>query len=365
MKNLIFSNFLKDVLKFFIMSLLIMGVIVWTMQAVNFFDFVTEDGHDLKIYFNYTLLNFPKIIHRILPFLFFISLFFSIIKYENTNQLNIFWLNGISKIKFINILLIFSLVIMIIQIFLGSYLSPISQLKARNLIKNSELNFFTSLIKEGKFINAVKGLTIFIEKKNLDIYSNIFIDDSTRGYSRFIYAKTGKIISNQKNKQFILYDGKVINKDQERINIFEFDQINFNLNSFNSNSIITPKIQETNSLALFNCVIDLELFSKNKCRDRGFSQEKKQELLKRFFKPIYIPLITILCCFLLISGKYRSNYSKTKKYLFLSIFILILFSETLLRYSTTNIFFLKLYFLTPLILFFLLYIFSYHKINNA
>jgi len=254
---------------------------------------------------------------------------------------------------------------MIIQIFLGSYLSPISQLKARNLIKNSELNFFTSLIKEGKFINAVKGLTIFIEKKNLDIYSNIFIDDSTRGYSRFIYAKTGKILSNQKNKEFILYDGKVINKDQERINIFEFDQINFNLNSFNSNSIITPKIQETNSLALLNCVIDLELFSKNKCRDRGFSQEKKQELLKRFFKPIYIPIITILCCFLLISGKYRSNYSKTKKYLFLSIFILILFSETLLRYSTTNIFFLKLYFLTPLILFFLLYIFSYHKINNA
>jgi lipopolysaccharide export LptBFGC system permease protein LptF len=101
---------------------------------------------------------------------------------------------------------------MIIQIFLGSYLSPLSQLKARNLLKILSLNFFTSLIKEGKFINAVKGLTIFIEKKNLDEYSNIFIDDSTKGYSRFIYAKTGKIISNQKNKQFILYDGKVITK---------------------------------------------------------------------------------------------------------------------------------------------------------
>ena len=40
-----------------------------------------------------------------------------------------------------------------------------SQLKARNLIKNSEIDFFTSLIKEGKFINVVQGLTIFINKK--------------------------------------------------------------------------------------------------------------------------------------------------------------------------------------------------------
>ena len=69
-----------------------MGLIVWTLQAVNYFDFVSEDGHGLKIYFFYTLLNFPKIIHRILPFIFFISLFYTIIRYEMNNELNIFWI---------------------------------------------------------------------------------------------------------------------------------------------------------------------------------------------------------------------------------------------------------------------------------
>ena len=39
-----------------------MGLIVWTLQAVNYFDFVSEDGHGLKVYFSYTILNFPKII---------------------------------------------------------------------------------------------------------------------------------------------------------------------------------------------------------------------------------------------------------------------------------------------------------------
>ena len=84
-----------------------MGLIVWTLQAVNYFDFVTRDGHGLKIYFFYTLLNFPKIIYRIFPFIFFISLFFTIIRYEMNNELNIFWTNGINKIEFIHILIKF------------------------------------------------------------------------------------------------------------------------------------------------------------------------------------------------------------------------------------------------------------------
>jgi hypothetical protein len=54
-----------------------MGLIVWTMQAVNYFDFVSKDGHGLKVYFLYTFLNFPKIIHRIFHLYFFISILYN------------------------------------------------------------------------------------------------------------------------------------------------------------------------------------------------------------------------------------------------------------------------------------------------
>ncbi|MBD1166956.1 LptF/LptG family permease [Pelagibacterales bacterium SAG-MED09] len=365
MKKLVFIKFIKDVLIFFISSIMIMGLIVWTLQAVNYFDFVSEDGHGLKVYFAYTLLNFPKIIHRILPFMFFISLFSTIIKYEINNQLSIFWMNGVSKIRFINFVLFFSIILMLIQIILGSYFSPMSQLKARNLIKESNIDFFTSLIKEGKFINAVKGLTIYIEQKESENFSNIFIDDSTKGLSRMIYAESGTITSDQKNKKFILFDGKVINIDKNRINTFEFDQINFNLHSFGSNSIITPKIQELNSINLFDCLIDAKLTSERICEDEEILSETKQELLKRFFKPIYIPLIAMLCCFLFISGKYKPNYNNIKRYIFLIIFLLIIISETSLRYSTSSNISLILYLFTPFLIFLILYAFSYYKINNV
>ena len=364
MKKLIFKKFILDVLAFFITSIFIMGLIVWTLQAVNYFDFVSEDGHGLKVYFAYTFLNFPKIIHRILPFMFFISLFFTIIKYEVNNELNIFWINGVSKIKFVNIILISSLILMCFQIWLGSYLSPSSQLKARNLLKNSNIDFFTSLIKEGKFINAVKGLTIFIEEKNSENFSNIFIDDSTKGYSRMIHAKSGIIISENQRKKFVLFDGKVINIDNERINTFEFDQIDFNLQSFDSNTITKPKIQEINSLHLLSCLFDKNI-NKQRCEHDNLLNETKQELLKRFFKPVYIPLISILCCFLLISGKYNPNYEKTKKYIFIIILLVLIISETSLRYSTSSNISLLIYFFTPFILFTIFYFFTYLKTNNA
>ncbi len=365
MKKLIFKNFIYDLSVFFVTTLLILSVIVWTLQAVNFFDFVTEDGHSLGVYFSYTFLNFPKIIHRILPFVFFISLFYTIIKFEENNELYIFWLNGFSKLKFINSILLFSIILMCIQILVGSYLSPYSQLKARQLLKNSNIDFFTNLINEGKFINAVSGLTIYLEKKNADNFSNIFIDDSTKRNSRMIYAKNGRIISNKKDKKFVLFDGEVINISENKLNLFKFDKIDFDLLSYGTQTIIKPKIQETNSKQLINCFSNKEI-TKNKANcDLNSLDEVKQELIKRFYKPVYIPLISMLACLILFSSKYSYQYKRYVRYIFLLIFIVIVISEVSLRYSTNSNISLFLYFLTPIFLIFSFYYLLYNKIDHA
>ena len=223
MKKLIFRKFALDTLIFFLIMCLTVGLIVWTLQAVNYFDFVTQDGHGLKTYFSYIIFNFPKIIHRIIPFIFFISLFYILNEYESKNELQIFWTFGITKIDFANKIISLSIILTIIQILFGSYLSPLTQFKGRELLKNSNIDFFTSLLKEGKFINAVDGLTIFIDRKNNDNnnYSNIFIDDSTKA-KRMIYAKNGTIIDNDNLKIFKLYSGKVINRDKKKVNVSSY-----------------------------------------------------------------------------------------------------------------------------------------------
>jgi len=368
MKKLIFRKFNKDTLFFFVTSVIVMSLIVWTLQAVSYFDFVSQDGHGLKVYFLYTLLNFPKIVNRILPFIYFVSLFYIIINYEIKNELSIFWINGITKINFANNIILFSVIIMIFQIWLGGFLSPQSQFKARNYLKNSNIDFFTSLIQEGKFINAVKGLTIFIQKKNEDgSFSKIFLDDSTKSVSKMIHAKDGILMDRQKKKVFRLYEGKVINIDKNKINVFEFDQIDFGLKDFASNTITVPKIQEIDTIALLSCFYSLEVkkkFDAFKC-DKPLLKEIKQELLKRIYTPLYIPVITILCCFLITSSRIKSNYQKIRNLVFILTFVILVFSETSLRYSTSSNSAMSIYFVLPWVIFLISYSIFNKKVKNA
>jgi len=93
--------------------------------------------------------------------------------------------------------------------------------------------------------------------------------------------------------------------------------------------------------------------------------EIKQELSKRLFKPTYIPLIALTCCFLLISGKFDINYKKIKIKIFAIIIFILLISEISLRYSSISNIFLTLNFLLPFILFIFFYLYSNLKIKNA
>ena len=76
MKKLIFRRFSLDITNFFLLAILSIGLIVWIIQAVNYLDFVSEDGHSLKVYFMYSILSLPKIIGKLTIFVFFISVFF-------------------------------------------------------------------------------------------------------------------------------------------------------------------------------------------------------------------------------------------------------------------------------------------------
>ena len=221
---------------------------------------------------------------------------------------------------------------MFIQIFIAAYLAPLSQYKARDIIRNSNVDFLANLINEGKFINAVSGLTIFIEKKEQGEFSNIFIDDSSKGFSRMTYARTGKLLNDDENKKFLLFDGKVINIDDNRTNTFKFNQINFGLESYASNSIIKPKIQETDSSRLIECLnsfrnnnqgYEKELF---RCNQSSIDAVFK-EIYKRLILPFYIILAAFVGGCLVIKSKTQINFSRFKSIIFLLGFVLIVFSE--------------------------------------
>ena len=132
MEKILFRKLLIDCLIFFLITLFSASIIICVFQAVNFLDIMIEDGRDYLVYVNYSFLNFPKIVSKVLPFVFFFSFFYVISKYELNNELIIFWNFGISKIQVINFLLIFSIFLTLLQIILAAFIVPSSQDKARS-----------------------------------------------------------------------------------------------------------------------------------------------------------------------------------------------------------------------------------------
>tara|TARA_B100000780_G_scaffold139070_1_gene97362 strand:+ start:805 stop:1962 length:1158 start_codon:yes stop_codon:yes gene_type:complete len=377
MKKLIFLKFLKDTFKTFTIITLSIGTIVWVVQAVNYLDFISEDGHGLMVYFSYTLLNFPKIISRIIPFIFIISLFYQIIDYEKRNELLIFWVNGITKIKFINTIVIYSLVVTLFQIFLSAHVNPLAQGKARSFVLNSNTEFFPSLIKEGKFIDAVKGLTIFIESKDeKGNFKNIFLsnnfvyerlNEANSKKSEIIYAKKGILINNDSERYFQLIDGRIIKNDKKKIQEFTFEKINYDLSQYVSNATKYPKIREAPSIFLIKCVY-LKALNRLKtddnkklgtvfyrCNEGGF-KIVLEEFFQRIYKPLYLIILGLVSSLLVLRSKDEMSYNKTKIYLFSFSFILIIISEISLRYSAYNLISTSFFIFFPIFVFISIYL---------
>ena len=368
MKKLIFKKLLFDITVFFLISSVTLGLIVWVIQAVNYMDFITEDGHSLGIYFKYTLLSLPKILSRILPFILFISVFYNLIKLENNNELLVYWTYGISKLKFINILFIFSLIFLIIQIFLNIYVVPISLDKGRDYIKKSDLDFFPSLIKEKKFIDTVSDLTIFVDKINSKgELVNVFLKDQIEDKeSQIIHAKKG-ILQKQNGKNFlVLVDGEFINNLEGKVTNFSFKKTNFDLSKYSTKTTTYRKIQEVDIMVLINCLKNLYLKTNyTEVEDFVCNNESlkniKQETLKRIFKPFYIPVICLIASLLIFASKDSYAYSRVKIILFLLGIIALIASEISVRYSgldnTKSLIFIGI----PLTMIFIIYsiIFKY------
>ena len=166
MKKTIYKYFFREFIRYFTVVLFALCAVIWTIQAVNFLDLVTDDGHAFKIYFIYSILTIPKILTKLIPFTFLISTILTILKLEKDNELIVLWTSGLNKIHIVNLVLRISLLVMFIQFFLYTTINPQLLNFSRLLIKNSQLQFIPSLLKEKQFNDTVENLTIFVDKKN-------------------------------------------------------------------------------------------------------------------------------------------------------------------------------------------------------
>ena len=356
-KNKIYKYFSIEIFKSFITILFAFSIVAWTVRSVNFLDLIVDSGHSLRSYFLYSFLNISGIITKFIPLSFLLALVVSIYKFNNKNELMIVWTTGLSKLRLANLFLSLSIVITLIHLLFSSIITPYTLNKSRSTLSNDELGNFSINMRENTFTDTFAGITFFVEKKINNRFYNIFISDEENKFQSVISTKENNnnliILAKEgfiSQKKLVLFNGRIqsISSDNELDEIV-FKKTELVLSNFDSRTTKVPKVQEisTNYLMRCNNSENLILLKDNyHCPENNLRTET---VARRLGLPLYIPLVSIICSFLLRSRGRNSDSFFKRYFIFFISFITLLSAELLLRFAGFSELNTLLYFLVPII----------------
>ena len=307
----IFSQFTKI---FLFVSLIFFCIIV----IINIFEeirFHEKYNTDTQLIIYLSFLNAPSVMFEIFPFIFLITIKFFYLKFSEQNELEIFSTNGVSKLKIIYILSLFSLFLGIILLLL--YYSFSSELKNQYLdIKNrfSNTNEYLAVVNDdGLWIKEEIDENIFIihaEKFDKDKLKFLTITETDKYYNNKNTINADEAIIISKNWQL------------SNVNILDNKGINKNYKSYVYNSTFTGEIISN----LFSNLNSLNIYELHKLSNSylkiGYSNtDIKIHLNKIYSMPIFYILMTILG--FIIINKFKRIKSKFFTIIF-GIFVSVL-----------------------------------------
>jgi len=369
--NKIYQNFTKEILKTFLVILFGLSIIAWTVRAVNFLDLIVENGYSIVTYFQYSFLNLVAILTKLIPLSFLLSLMIFLVKQIQDNEFIILWTSGVKKLKIVNLLFFVSIFVLFFYIIFSAFVTPYALSKSRNLLNKEGFNSFLPTIRVQQFSDSFTGFTFIVEEKFENEVKNVFMYDKSNALKNLtssqsettattVIAKEGII----KGRKMFLFDGSIIttNQNNGENDIVKFEQINIDLKNLKTGTIKQFKFQETSSINLVNCIFNPSAIIIN-CNE-NVNSEIITVLNRRFFLPFYIPVVALICSFLLIKAQSKKNYFLNKYSIFVLGFLVLIYSELIIRFTGISKVIGTLFVISPFILIPIIYLFLILKLNR-
>ena len=140
LQNKIYLNFIKEILRSFLVILFGLTLIAWTVRAVNFLDLIVESGYSVSTYFQYSILNLFGILTKFIPLAFLLSLMIFIVKQIQEKEFLILWTSGVKKIKIINLFFFISIFVLMFYLVFSTLITPLALNESRTIIRQNNFD---------------------------------------------------------------------------------------------------------------------------------------------------------------------------------------------------------------------------------
>lgn len=229
---LIHRTITKEILISFIIPLIGLNIILMMEKILKLSRILTGIGATFYDFLKIVVFIQPQLLLFTIPLGFFVSVLITYGRMNMDNEIVALRASGMDFHSLYRPVFIISGVLLILSFSVSLYIMPKAHSKLRDTLNNLLRERAIMAIEPGVFYNSFKGLMILVkDKKPNGEYRGIFLyDESNRKQSKMIFAKRGRIITDNAMKTYFkLTDGLAHLVENKTSTVIKFKEYILNL----------------------------------------------------------------------------------------------------------------------------------------
>ncbi|MSU89876.1 LptF/LptG family permease [Rhodobacteraceae bacterium 2CG4] len=155
---------LRQIAMAFVFFTFILAGVIWLSQAVRLIDLVLSSGQSLIRLFEFSLLVLPRVLSMVVPLAGFAAVLYVVNKLYSEAELVVMMMSGQGPYALARPVAAFAALVGLTTLLMTNILAPWGELKLDRDRQALTTELANALIREGRFLHPVDGLTIFIRR---------------------------------------------------------------------------------------------------------------------------------------------------------------------------------------------------------
>ncbi|KQQ37715.1 MULTISPECIES: LptF/LptG family permease [Rhizobium/Agrobacterium group] len=223
---------LRRILQMFLVALVPVLTIIWTIQVLGRINLVTDTGQSMGSFMQLASYILPTIIPVVLPFAFVIGITQTLTAMNNDSELPVIDAAGAARSIIYKPVILLAVALSLVSFTITNFIEPKSRLGAREMVAAAYADLLSSVIEEKTFRSIEDGLYVQISERHSGrVLKGLFIVDyRDPNFGLIYYAREGSV--DPGGTSLTMRDGEVHRKGPDgRISIVKFASYAFDLSA--------------------------------------------------------------------------------------------------------------------------------------
>lgn len=221
----------------FLFFVLVFTGVIWLSQSLRVIDTVVNNGQSARVFLEFAMLLVPTVMSVVLPVSAFAATLYAINRLYSDSEIVVVFAAGLSGLRLLRPVAMFSLVVMAVTFVNAIYLVPLSKREMRSRITEIRGDVAAAFLREGAFVSPSRGVTVYLrEMGRPGEMLGIFVHDE-RDMEQIVTYTAERAVMYQDGDRpiLVMFDGIAQTSgaaETTALSILRFEQFSYDLGAF-------------------------------------------------------------------------------------------------------------------------------------